>query len=47
MNKRSFSNEGFLTSEDCARCGKVCGEGIFCLGCVIEALEWKPLMEVK
>lgn len=37
----------FLTSEDCARCGFVCGLDVFCNGCRIEASEWKPLMEVS
>ena len=34
----------FLTSEDCARCGRVDScERIFCAGCVVESKEYEQL----
>jgi hypothetical protein len=33
----------FLTSEDCGRCGRVCGDRVFCAGCVNESLEAEQL----
>lgn len=33
----------YLTSEDCARCGVVCGGEVFCHGCRIEAKEYEAM----
>lgn len=38
----------FLTSEDCARCGSICGRDyVFCVPCKVEAAEWRAMREVS